>query len=80
MHTKNPFNGKDEVYGEVVCGLGATLVGNTPGRALSFSGKDGDDVVVGHSFPSKSFAMYTFNQTKISHSIVRFAFGPVLAS
>lgn len=37
IHTVNPLTGNpDEIYGEVVLGLGETLVGNYPGRALSF--------------------------------------------
>lgn len=37
IHTTNPLNGnKDEIYCEVVRGLGEVLVGNYPGRALSF--------------------------------------------
>ena len=60
LHTKNPFNGEDEIYGEIVCGLGETLVGNAPGRALSFSGKPNQDYVTVNSFPSKSFSLYDF--------------------
>ncbi|MFO1487804.1 MAG: PEP/pyruvate-binding domain-containing protein [Verrucomicrobiota bacterium] len=37
LHTTNPLNGRrDELYAEVVRGLGETLVGNYPGRAMSF--------------------------------------------
>jgi len=37
LHTTNPLNGNhDELYAEVVRGLGETLVGNFPGRAMSF--------------------------------------------
>ena len=37
IHTVNPSNGnRDELFAEVVLGLGETLVGNYPGRALSF--------------------------------------------
>eukprot|EP00405_Crypthecodinium_cohnii_P009469 CAMPEP_0206439612 /NCGR_PEP_ID=MMETSP0324_2-20121206/12309_1 /ASSEMBLY_ACC=CAM_ASM_000836 /TAXON_ID=2866 /ORGANISM="Crypthecodinium cohnii, Strain Seligo" /LENGTH=2296 /DNA_ID=CAMNT_0053907255 /DNA_START=112 /DNA_END=7002 /DNA_ORIENTATION=- len=54
LHTKNPFsNDPDEVYGEIVPGRGETLVGNFPGRALSFRAKKGKDPVVS-SFLSKS--------------------------
>jgi alpha-glucan, water dikinase len=54
LHTKNPFTGdKDEVYGEVVPGRGETLVGNFPGRALSFRAKRGQAPVVS-SYLSKS--------------------------
>lgn len=39
VHTANPFtNDKNELYGEVVFGLGETICsGNYPGRALSFT-------------------------------------------
>merc|ERR1712216_178204 len=38
IHTVNPSNDdKDYMYAEVVVGLGETLVGNFPGRALGFS-------------------------------------------
>jgi len=37
IHTKNPLNGnQDEIYAEVVRGLGETLVGRYAGQALSF--------------------------------------------
>jgi len=54
LHTANPIT-KDagEMMGEVVLGLGETLVSNSPGRALSFTcAKDGSDVRV-TSLPSK---------------------------
>eukprot|EP00931_Biecheleriopsis_adriatica_P076364 TRINITY_DN5007_c0_g1_i2.p1 TRINITY_DN5007_c0_g1~~TRINITY_DN5007_c0_g1_i2.p1 ORF type:complete len:2309 (-),score=523.43 TRINITY_DN5007_c0_g1_i2:77-6955(-) len=54
LHTKNPFtHDPDEVYGEVVPGRGETLVGNFPGRALSFRAKKGEAPVVS-AFLSKS--------------------------
>jgi len=54
LHTKNPFtNDPNEVYGEVVPGRGETLVGNFPGRALSFRAKKGEAPVVS-AFLSKS--------------------------
>lgn len=37
LHTANPVTGAlGEVFGEVVVGMGEALVGNHPGRALSF--------------------------------------------
>ena len=37
IHTVNPStDDADEIYAEVVLGLGEVLVGNFPGRALSF--------------------------------------------
>ena len=59
IHTVNPFNGKrDELYCEVVLGLGETLVGNYPGRALSLicSKTDGRSTVL--AYPSKSVGLY----------------------
>jgi len=54
LHTKNPFtNDPHEVYGEVVPGRGETLVGNCPGRALSFTAKR-DQAPVVSAFLSKS--------------------------
>eukprot|EP00440_Ansanella_granifera_P013023 gb/GFBE01014147.1/.p1 GENE.gb/GFBE01014147.1/~~gb/GFBE01014147.1/.p1 ORF type:complete len:2306 (+),score=572.89 gb/GFBE01014147.1/:1-6918(+) len=54
LHTKNPFtHDPNEVYGEVVPGRGETLVGNFPGRALSFRAKRGEKPVVS-AFLSKS--------------------------
>ncbi len=59
IHTVNPFNNsRDELYAEVVLGLGETLVGNYPGRALSFvcSKTDGQSTVL--AYPSKSIGLY----------------------
>jgi alpha-glucan,water dikinase len=59
IHTVNPFNNsQDELYAEVVLGLGETLVGNYPGRALSFtySKADGQPTVL--AYPSKSIGLY----------------------
>jgi len=54
LHTKNPFtNDPHEVYGEVVPGRGETLVGNFPGRALSFRARQGQSPAVS-AFLSKS--------------------------
>ena len=59
LHTVNPLAPEqDQIYGEVVWGLGETLVGNHPGRALAFvaSKAQGAAEVVG--YPSKSHALY----------------------
>ncbi len=59
IHTVNPFNNsRDELYAEVVLGLGETLVGNYPGRALSFvcSQSNGQPTVL--AYPSKSIGLY----------------------
>jgi alpha-glucan,water dikinase len=59
IHTVNPFTGKkDEIYAEAVLGLGEALVGNYPGRALSFKCTKGRDNPMLLSFPSKSDGLY----------------------
>ncbi|HXW69105.1 MAG TPA: PEP/pyruvate-binding domain-containing protein, partial [Dissulfurispiraceae bacterium] len=59
IHTANPFtNNKDEIYAEVVTGLGETLVANYPGRALSFSCVKGSREPRLLSFPAKSVALF----------------------
>jgi alpha-glucan,water dikinase len=59
IHTVNPFTGNsDEIYAEIVPGLGETLVGNYPGKALSFSCKKGKDAPEVLAFPSKSIALF----------------------
>jgi alpha-glucan,water dikinase len=59
LHTVNPSNGNTgELYGEVVLGLGETLVGNFPGRSLSFAWNKADQRIRLISFPSKSAALY----------------------
>ncbi|MEW6441677.1 MAG: PEP/pyruvate-binding domain-containing protein [bacterium] len=59
IHTTDPFSGKeDELYAEVVAGLGEALVGNFPGRALGFRfRKEGGKPHV-LSYPSKSIALH----------------------
>src|SRR3989442_15378704 len=59
IHTVNPFNNsRDELYAELVLGLGETLVGNYPGRAMSFacSKTNGQSNVL--AYPSKSIGLY----------------------
>jgi len=53
LHTANPITGaKGEVFGELVQGMGEALVGNHPGRALSFkAGTDGVKVRVNPCCP-----------------------------
>jgi alpha-glucan, water dikinase len=62
LHTKNPLPGalsSDDVFGEVVVGLGETLVSNSPGRAFSFSAaKDGSDNFSLLALPSKLHAHF----------------------
>jgi len=59
MHTINPASGnRDELYAEIVLGLGETLVGNHPGRALRLV----CNKTTGHqqilAYPSKSIGLY----------------------
>jgi alpha-glucan,water dikinase len=75
LHTTNPVNGKsDEVYGELVVGLGDTLVGASPGRALSFSVPKGDGTAAGVGqpqllgFPSKPLGLFNPVRTLIFRS------------
>ena len=59
IHTTNPTNGNaNELFAEVVLGLGETLVGNHPGRALSFvcDKTTGSQTLL--SYPSKSAGLY----------------------
>ena len=59
IHTVHPFSGnKEELYAEAVPGLGETLAGNWPGRALSctFSKDSGDIRIL--AYPSKSIGLY----------------------
>ncbi len=59
IHTVNPSTGnQDELYAEVVLGLGESLVGNYPGAALSFlcSRKTMQPELLG--FPSKRIGLY----------------------
>jgi alpha-glucan, water dikinase len=59
IHTVNPSTGKaNKLFAEVVLGLGETLVGNYPGRALSFvfDKSAGMETVLSH--PSKGIGLY----------------------
>ena len=59
IHTANPINGnRDEIFAELVLGLGETLVGNYPGRALSLicDKRTGNKSVL--AYPGKSVALY----------------------
>ncbi len=59
IHSVNPFSGSaDEIYAEVVLGLGETLVGNYPGRALGFTCKKQDLEPKALSFPGKSVGLF----------------------
>ncbi|HEY3323796.1 MAG TPA: PEP/pyruvate-binding domain-containing protein [Planctomycetota bacterium] len=59
LHTTHPTSGDaSQIYGEVVLGLGETLVSNHPGRALSFACHKSDLKLEIISFPSKSAGLY----------------------
>ena len=61
LHTRSPLPdaAADEVFGEVVVGLGETLVGNSPGRAFSFAAPRADpDAFDILALPSKIEAQY----------------------
>lgn len=58
LHSANPFTGRrEEVYAEMVLGLGETLVGNYPGRALSAVVCKKSKAVTLLAYPSKSLAL-----------------------
>ncbi|MEO5356166.1 MAG: hypothetical protein H7844_02580 [Nitrospirae bacterium YQR-1] len=59
IHTVNPVTrDAEEMFAEVVMGLGETIVGNYPGRALSFTCKKSIGVPVVASYPGKSIGLY----------------------
>ena len=59
IHTVNPITGRDdELYAEVVPGLGETLVGNYPGRALGVVCRKADLTPTLLSYPGKSIGLY----------------------
>uniref|UniRef100_A0A2P2LZP5 alpha-glucan, water dikinase n=1 Tax=Rhizophora mucronata TaxID=61149 RepID=A0A2P2LZP5_RHIMU len=60
IHTTNPSSGdSSEIYAEVVRGLGETLVGAYPGRALSFICKKNDlDSPQILGYPSKAIGLF----------------------
>ena len=59
IHTVNPSSGNaNELFAEVVLGLGETLVGNYPGRALSVVWDKTTEKQTLLSYPSKSIGLY----------------------
>jgi alpha-glucan, water dikinase len=59
IHTANPLTGdRGEVFAEVVLGLGETLVGNYPGRALGFVCRKDDFTPRLISYPGKAVGLY----------------------
>lgn len=58
LHTSNPItHAPNEAVGELVVGLGETLVGNHPGRALSFRSADNGATAQLSGFPSKRVSL-----------------------
>ena len=59
IHTVNPVSGDtNEIYAELVLGMGETLVGNYPGRALSFVVDKTTGKATLTAYPSKSTGLY----------------------
>jgi len=59
IHTVNPLTGNTgELYAEVVLGLGETLVGNYPGRAMGFICHKQDLSLELVSYPGKNLGLY----------------------
>ncbi len=59
IHTVNPISGNsDEVFAEVVLGLGETLVGNYPGRSLGFTYNKNSENIEIFSLPGKSEGLF----------------------
>lgn len=57
MHTANPVTGdRKEMLGEMVLGLGETLVGNYPGQPLRFTSTAGQPKVI--SYPGKREGLF----------------------
>jgi hypothetical protein len=73
LHTANPITGATgELFGEAVVGMGEALVGNQPGRALSFSAtqsQEGRPQVELLSLPSKRCGL--FSPAGVSNLIAR---------
>ena len=59
IHTTNPVTGNSgEMFAEAVLGLGEALVGNYPGRALSFVRTKGDKTLKLLSYLGKSIGLF----------------------
>lgn len=71
LHTADPVSGaRDSVVGELVLGLGESLVGNHPGSALSFSAAHGAAPEV-CGYPSKPFGLFSAGGTRQGVLIAR---------
>lgn len=59
IHTVNPVSGDaNEIYAELVLGMGETLVGNYPGRAMSFVVNKATGKATLTAYPSKGIGLY----------------------
>jgi len=69
LHTTNPVSGdKNEMMGELCVGLGEALVGNYPGRALSFTYNKATKQVAVTGFPSKREGVFLTEDSLIFRS------------
>ena len=69
LHTTNPVTkNTDEVLGEVCVGLGEALVGNYPGRALSFTYNKKTKEVALNGFASKRLGVFLTEDSLIFRS------------
>ena len=58
IHTKNPSNNNsDEVYAEIVYGMGETLVGSYEGQSFSFIYNKKNNQYTIKTYPNKSIAL-----------------------
>lgn len=78
LHTKDPFtNDESQIYGELVVGLGETLVGGYEGRAFAFTVSKYSDAFTIQSFPNKSVSLrgsgYIFRSDSNSEDLPGFA-------
>jgi len=69
LHTTNPVSGdKNEMMGELCVGLGEALVGNYPGRALSFTYNKATKQVAVTGYPSKRQGVFLTEDSLIFRS------------
>lgn len=65
LHTSDPITGEaGRIHGEMVVGMGETLVGNYPGRALSFVFQPSDGSIKITTYPSKTVALRCSQENK----------------
>ena len=72
LHTADPLTGESgNIHGELVIGLGEALVGNFPGRALSFTFDTATSTPHVHTFPSKVAGIFPASSEHQSLLIAR---------